>query len=221
MPHRGRPEHLRAAIASIATADDSPRAVYVGHDERGLGPYAIRQQLVEGAAEPLVAFHDSDDLSCADRFAVLRAAMEATSADVIGSHELRVDEIEETVRPVRFPLDVNAALAAAPGFAQLHPTTMVRRAAFLAAGGFSTHLRFANDTQFLYRAYFSLRLRNADAFLYVRRRHREAITVRSKTALGNPRREAIEAEWMRDFERVKSGELPLADSSLRVMRGAA
>jgi len=219
MPHRGREDHLQAALASVSRADCAPRT-YLGRDVEGVGHFVILQQLIERAAEPFLVFHDSDDVSCADRFTTLRAAFDETGADRVGSHELRVDEIEGTVRPVRFPLDVNAALAVAPGFAQLHPTTMVRREAFLAAGGFSTHHRFANDTQFLYRSFFSMRLRNVDGFLYVRRRHPGAVTVRPETALGSPLREAIEAEWMRDFEEVKAGRLALAESSLRVIRGA-
>jgi hypothetical protein len=59
----------------------------------------------------------------------------------------------------------SAALAAGPGHALLLPASAGRMGAIKAAGGFSTNRTFNSDLEFLYRAFFFLRLRNVDEFL--------------------------------------------------------
>ena len=59
-----------------------------------VGPYAIRQELTARSSEPLLILHDSDDISCYDRFTTLRAEMRYHDHYVmVGSHELLVDEL--------------------------------------------------------------------------------------------------------------------------------
>jgi hypothetical protein len=179
------------------------------------GPYVLRQWLAGWAGEDILAFHDSDDLSCQDRFGRLHAEMARWGCDMVGSHELRCDDFGREIRAVRFPLDVSAALGAGPGHAQLFPTAAVRRAAFHRTGGLSTDRVFANDTQFLLRAYFHMIIRNADAFLYVRRKRPGSLTTTSETGLDSPARQEIGRCWKKDFEAVRGGLLPLEESSLR------
>ena len=142
--------------------------------------------------------------------------------EVVGSHELRVDELARSVEVYRFPLDASAALAL-PGSTDrndraheplLHPTVTMVRSGFVRAGGFSTNRKIANDTQFMLRAYFSLRMRNVDSFLYIRRRHPAALTVVKETALGTPLRHYLGTTWGADFEAVKSGKAKLEETSL-------
>ena len=64
------------------------------------------------------------------------------------------------------------------------------------------------------RAYFSLRMRNVDDFLYIRRRHSGALTVAKETALGTPLRHFLGTTWGADFEAVKSGKARLEETSL-------
>ena len=95
---------------------------------------------------------------------------------------------------------------------------MIRRQAFFAAGGFSTDRIISHDTQFLYRAWFHIRMRNADSFLYIRRIHPKALTAHSATKIGSDFRRAIERPWGPDFEAVKSGRLELSKSTLAAVR---
>jgi hypothetical protein len=88
------------------------------------------------------------------------------------------------------------------------------RSGFVRAGGFSTNRKIANDTQFMLRAYFSLRMRNVDSFLYIRRRHPTALTVAKKTALGTHLRHHLGTTWGADFEAVKSGKARIEETSL-------
>jgi hypothetical protein len=242
MAHRGKPTHLAAALRYLQKAAGGEMNIRVGLDvdePRGyedlilvhpaiefyctrpaaLGPYVIRDELTGRSCEPLFLFHDSDDLSCSDRFPVLYTAMIATGCDLIGSHELKLDEMCCEVRAFRFPLDVSGALLREIAHPLQHPTSMIKRDAFRRAGGFSTDRRISNDTQFLLRAHFSMRIRNADAFVYVRRKHEAALTEAPDTGMHMPIRRWLKQTWSADFRAVKNGELQLNDSSLRRVAG--
>jgi hypothetical protein len=178
----------------------------------------IRQELAERSPEPLLTLQDSDDLSCYDRFATLGDTLAETGCDIVGSHELCLDEIRGLVQPVRYPLDCTASLALCANHALLHATLMTHRRAFFDAGGLSTHLIIANDTQFLLRAHFNSSIRNVDEFLYIRRRHAASLTSAPETVYDNPLRRRLSSEWTGDFNAVKRGGLKIEDSSLRPLR---
>jgi hypothetical protein len=243
LPHRGPARYLRAALDALVSVNPRPTAIRVGLDAEDpseyfpftdaypnveflacepapAGPYVIRQSLAESAAEPVLAFHDSDDVSCRDRFHWLLAEMNASGCGLIGSHELRIDEILQDVRGIRYPLDVTAALRERPVHSLLHPTSMVRMADFRGAGGLSTDCIFGNDTQFLLRAYFHVPIRNADRFLYVRRQRRGSLTTDLETGMANPLRQARSQAWREDFEAVKAGRRRLEESSLAAVAGS-
>jgi hypothetical protein len=239
LPHRGSPALLAAALRSIACGEVSAK-VLVGLDSRGtaayrslmsrypaveffqsepapLGPYAVRHALALRARAPYLLFHDSDDVSCRDRIDRLHLAMLSTRAGLVGSHELRIDEICECVTAVRFPVDVNAALRVNPHHPMLFPSTLMRRDSYFEVGGLSTDRTFAYDTQFVFRCSFALRIANVDEFLYIRRRREGSLTTAPATALGTPVRVELLTSWMRDFRSVKAGTMPIDQSSLRVM----
>lgn len=241
LPHRGDPAFLRAALEYIGKAAGGPPAVRVGLDvgdrvEYGafleeypgveffdfspapVGPYVIRQELAERSPEPILTLQDSDDLSCYDRFAVLGDALAQTGCGIVGSQELCLDEMRGLVQPVRFPLDCSAALALRANHALLHATLMTQRSAFFNAGGLSTHLIIASDTQFLLRAFSYTSIRNVDEFLYIRRRHAVSLTNSPETVVDNPLRRRLNFEWTRDFDAIKRGELKIENSSLRPFR---
>jgi hypothetical protein len=240
MAHRGSCQHLDTALRFICHPLGGAPRVRVGLDVEDpgeyadlikahpavefatfspspVGPYVIRQYLAEKSTERLLIFHDSDDISCSDRFMRLHAEMIKHGCDFIGCHELRIDETLERIGAFRFPLDASGALRERPGHALLHPTGMIRRESFFRAGGLSTDQRVANDTQFLYRCYFHLKIRNADDFLYMRRRHPESLTEHPVTGMTNPLRYVLDGAWRRDFEAVKENRLELGVSSLRQM----
>ena len=183
-----------------------------------VGPYVIRQELAENSTEPLLALQDSDDLSCYDRFQVQSDALAEMGCDIVGSHELCLDEMRGVVQPVRFPLDGSAALALCANHALLHGTLMTYRSVFFDLGGLSTDLIIANDTQFLLRAHFNSSIRNVDEFLYLRRRHAASLTNTPETIFDNPLRRRLSSMWTQDFNAIKRGELKIEDSSLRPMR---
>jgi hypothetical protein len=242
MAHRGDPRHLVTALESIARADDAHQVnVRVGLDVESLhdyvqvrerfpgvtfcqvdpapaGLFVIRQHLLESADEEFFYLQDSDDASCSDRFTSQLDELRRTGADVVGCHELRVDEITRTVQALRLPLDVQKALSRGYSESLLNGTAVGVRRAVLRTGGYSTNRRIANDTQFMLRAYFLLRMRNIDGFFYLRRRHKASLTMAPETGLGTPVREGLRAQWAGDFEAILRGALRLEDSSLQHMR---
>jgi hypothetical protein len=241
MPHRGDPQYLRTALQYLLRTAGDSLTVRVGLDVEDIspygdlageypaveffrvspapvGPYVIRQELAERSAEPLLSLQDSDDLSCHDRFTALSEALDETGCDLAGSQELCLDEMRSLVNPVWYPTDPSAGLAICANHALLHATLMTRRDAFFEAGGLSTNQVFANDTQFILRAFFSMKIRNVDEFLYIRRRHSKSLTNAPETDHENPIRHKLDAEWSGDFEAIKSGVMRLGDSSLRTIR---
>jgi hypothetical protein len=238
MAHRGSSDHLRAALAGLAGVQPGPAVVRVGLDgdlpadlqelsaafpdvefyadltAGRVGPYAIRQAVVEACPEPFVVFHDSDDVSTADRFHWLLARLAQTDSGLVGSYELRYDTEDREVRASRFPLDVTAALKVEPRHPLLHPTSAISRERFQRAGGFATDCIFGNDTQFLLRAFFHMPVINIPRFLYIRREHPDSLTCHPETGMDNPVRAARNQQWRNDFLAVLGGSMPLSDSSL-------
>jgi hypothetical protein len=243
MAHRGKRVHLETALHYLRKTAGMKLSVRVGLDvdDQGeyeclvdrfpevefyyaqpapVGPYVIRHELAARSREPVIVFHDSDDISCADRLETLYAAMLGTECDLIGSHELKVDEINESVGCFRFPLDVTHALNNDVGHPLQHPTSIMKRDCFQEVGGFSTDQRVANDSQFLLRAFFNTRIRNVDAIVYIRRRHPQALTVAPETGMQIPLRRRLGASWANDFKAIRNGQLKLEESSLRCIVGS-
>jgi hypothetical protein len=137
------------------------------------------------------------------RRAALLPQLLESGADLIGSHELHVNEVWRKVMAIRYPLDASAALAAADGHTLLLPTSAGRRDAIETAGGFSTNRTFNSDLEFVFRAFFFLKLRNVDEFLYIRRSRAGSLTQAPETGILSPAREAHSAALRKDFERIK------------------
>jgi glycosyl transferase family 2 len=245
-PHRGAESYLRTVVQrTLALRHPGKLKLMVGLDVseiesyrnlehtnqlrlfRGspapVGPYVLRQAMIEASTTDLFMFQDSDDVPSTDRLEVLLAAMRSLDVDMIGCHEMEVNELDRAVRVYRFPLEVSDVLARhdVQGVSHhsleplLHATTLVNREKFLAAGGLSTNRRIANDSQFLLRAHFSMKIANVDEFLYLRRVHRHALTVADETRNGNDLRLSLSRQWGSDFKLVKTGRLRLENSSLQ------
>ncbi|MCU0536860.1 MAG: glycosyltransferase [Hydrococcus sp. Prado102] len=156
-----------------------------------VGPYQIIQSLVTSTNYEAYLFQDADDWSTPERLAILLELMAVSGSQMVGTQEIRVDEIKNIVSPVTYPLDVNLALRDKPGHAQLHPTSLILRSAILSLGGFSNNLRFGGDTEFLLRAHFHLTIRNSPNFCYFRRKRSHSLTTSPCTGLDSPARQAL------------------------------
>jgi hypothetical protein len=126
---------------------------------------------------------------------------------MVGSHEVRIDDIRQKILPVRYPLDVSRALLLGPFQALLHPTSMIRVDKFLAAGGFSTHAKMSMDTQFLFRSYFYFAAVNI-----------ASLTQSQATGMRSLPRLRVSRDWRRDFGRILDGVTNPSDCSLAPTR---
>jgi len=57
------------------------------------GPYVSRERLVRSSPTPIILFQDSDDAPTVSRTGVLIPELLEFGADLIGSHELHVNEV--------------------------------------------------------------------------------------------------------------------------------
>lgn len=180
-----------------------------------VGPFLPRHLLIDRSEYDFIFHLDSDDISVRSRFELQMAELERRKVDMLGSHELRIDEFIKKILIVRFPLNVSEALSNHIFHPLLHSTSVVAKSAYLKTGGYSTEGKFGYDSQFLLRAHFFLKIGNIDEFLYIRYKRPNSLTTNKNTMIGSDRRNFMAWRWKVDFRLVSSGKLKLEDSSLK------
>lgn len=243
IPHKGNPLFLQRCFQPLRKNELLPAHTMVCFDDRNYlklcaddllssstkvslyrnspansGPYQARHAAMGLLGQNYIFFQDSDDISLPNRFALQMNALKERKLDLIGSHELRIDELEKKILVVRFPLDVNASMEKYAFHPLFHPTSLITKEAYERVGGFSTDLRFGYDSQFLLRAFFFLRIGNIDEILYVRFRRKGSLTTHHKTRIGSSLRSFLIWRWKIDFRLVLKNKLTIEESSLNVSR---
>lgn len=185
----------------------------------GAGTFALKEKLILHGESGLVFLNDSDDISTTDRFTQHLIAHHSHPKTIIGSHELRFDEIAKKILAVRYPVDVHVALKRWPGHSMLVGTESFLLEDFERIGGFSTQLKFGADTQFLFRSFFFVDLYNIDEFLYIRKRHAKALTAPESMRKTKEERLRLGQLWANDFVAIRDGKKPLEGSHLTLTKG--
>lgn len=240
IPHRGQIAYLRNLMLFLNKLKNIN--VFVGIDEplieqnfefrssypnipfysfkpNPIGPYVIRNWLINEGRSDFVVFQDSDDIPCADRFEQLSSFMTKNSIPFCGSHEIRMNYFNKTVQAIRYPKDVTTLLRNGPANALLNASCAIKRDAFYYCNRLSEDRIFANDTKFLYYSYFKLnKIGNIDEFLYIRRLYPGSLTTSPLTSIGSPIRRHLTNRWVVDFTLIKLGLLKLEDSCLNYNR---
>lgn len=236
IPHKGNFAHLRNLIGvlnnikninvfvgidqpltghNLRFSDTNLNVCFYSFKPNPVGPYIIRNYLVDQGKSAIIAFQDSDDIPCADRFQRLSEHMTNHKIPLCGSHEIKMDYINRTIQAVRYPKNVNIALEKGPVHALLHPASAMLRETFYFCNRLSEDRIFANDSKFLYYCYFKIsNIQNIDEFLYIRRSHPGSLTTSSNTCIGSPLRTYLKNRWVVDFTLVKLGLLKLEESCL-------
>jgi Glycosyl transferase family 2 len=245
IPHKGNIDALKVCLTHLsATSQFHCCEVLVGFDEAitqkhenlmaafpqvrfwstsspGRGPYALRNAMIKVASGEILAFQDSDDVPTLDRLDCQVRNLNFTADGLVGGHEIRVDRLLRRVSAVRYPLDATSALKQCPGHVQLFPCSIVSRRSFERAGGLGTNLAHSLDTQFQLRAFFSERLINVDAFIYVKTAHNDSLKRDRIAGLDSYVRAKLWAEWQRHFSDVRMSSLSLDNSRLAPLHSAA
>jgi hypothetical protein len=154
----------------------------------------------------------------ADRSCRLARELQLHDVSMVGSHELRLNEFDRLLEMHRFPAEVNFALSHGPDHACLLPTTALYASAYRRSGGFSTAYRMAADTQYIWRSSFSLKIRNVDAFLYLRNKGPGSLTTHRGTGMNAPTRLRLRQCWRNAFVDVSSGAIEMEASALAPVR---
>jgi len=190
-------------------------AKYYNFEPSPVGPYVVRNRLIDEGENELIFFQDSDDLPCTDRFSTLSRFILNNHAQYCGSHEIQMDYEKKTLRAIRYPLNVKDALKVGMGHSLLHPSAVILRKAFYLCNRLSEERTFGNDTKFLYYSYFYLdKILNINQFLYIRRIRPDSLTTSPNTVIGSPARIHLMKNLTRDFCLGKLSKLDIEESWL-------
>lgn len=183
-----------------------------------VGPYPPRHYSILNSDKEYIFFQDSDDISVNRRFLKQLDEIKKRNLDMIGSHELRVDQFARSLILIRYPLEVVKFDSAQLFYPLFHPSSLITRSAYLKAKGFSTNRRFGYDYQFLLRCCFILKMGNIDDFLYIRFKRPNSLTTNSATKFGSSIRSFHQWRWIVDYGLVKANKLNVDQSSLCVQK---
>lgn len=169
----------------ISIVEQFPQVTLLASSDN-VGTYRLIQQVITDTNYDAYLFQDADDWSSCDRLEKLLQALTLTSAELVGTQELRV--YDDKITPVCYPLEVNAALKEKPGHPLIHGSSLVTRDLVMRLGGFATGLRFGGDTEFLLRAYLAAKIVNIPYYCYYHRKRLGSLTTAVDTGLNSPAR---------------------------------
>jgi hypothetical protein len=182
------------------------------------GPYLGRHFSILKTDKKYIFFQDSDDISLKSRYFRQISELKQRGLDMVGSHELRIDQFKKSIVLVRFPEDVNYAFSKRAHNPLFHPTSLITKSAYLKTGGFSTNLKFGYDLQLAMRANFLIKMGNVDDFLYIRFRRQHSLTTSKKTEIGTSLRSFLWWRWRIEMRLVAENKLDLKKSSLWIQK---
>jgi glycosyltransferase involved in cell wall biosynthesis len=153
-------------------AAGEPRMKLLVRENRGL--IATRNELLSAARGELVAWMDSDDVSLPDRLAAQSGVFSADQALVcLGTAAQCIDPEGQNLNVERYPSGHEEILIDQQKKygAMRFPTTMMRRAVALQAGGFREPFRIGEDFDFLLRLSEIGKMGNLPDIHYLYRSH--------------------------------------------------
>jgi glycosyltransferase involved in cell wall biosynthesis len=143
-------------IVDDGSTDDTPRLLdaFARAEPRcriltqtNQGQVAARNLGVRSAKAPLIAWLDADDIAEPERFALQRAHLDShPELAAVGSAIRTIDENSQVTAIVPYPTGpANVAQAMLSSSALAHSAVMMRRAAFMAIGGYREALLHTED----------------------------------------------------------------------------
>lgn len=183
--------------------------------KKNVGPYGLIQAAIDQTAYDAYLFQDADDWSSLDRLELLLEKASQTGAELLGTQEMMI--LEDNLLLNLYPLDVNRAASAHPGYFLLHPSSLVSRDLVTRLGGYATGLRFSGDMEFSLRAALAAKVVNLDRYCYFRRLRKDSLITSRETGLASPARQELDRrikERARENTALAAQGLPLGLSPL-------
>ncbi|MEM9556301.1 MAG: glycosyltransferase family 2 protein [Acidobacteriota bacterium] len=171
------------------------RRLQVFRTSHNVGPYRIKNRILELTRSPWFALQDADDWSHPARLRRQIDAAERWRTQVVGCSFSYIDPDGKVVRPKRMVRHVNLWVRLRKAFVLLHPTTMISTQLLRDLGGFDGQAFVGADDDFLLRAVHVARIRNLPDDLYAYRTHDSALTSTSSTGWGS----SLRANYIRDL----------------------
>ena len=158
-----------------------------------VGPYCLKQQVINSTNYDAYLLQDADDWSSSSRLKLLLTEAQRTGADIVGSQEIEFDCDREEIVPIAYPANVNATLVQDKSCDPLlHPACLISRQILSRLNGFATGLRFAGDAEFLLRARFAALMVNTPYYCYFRRKRAGSLNTTPETGIPTPMTEPIQ-----------------------------
>jgi GT2 family glycosyltransferase len=163
---------------------------------RRVGPEKILDGIVKATSYDAYMIQDADDWSSHDRLDLSLREAERSGADMVGTHEFRINHASRALELAIYPPDINAAMRRVVAHYLLHCTSLMSRALIMRVGGFDQNLKLIADTDFLMRAWHAGQIINLPAFCLFHRIRAHSITTHANTGWQAPVR-LVEDRFMK------------------------
>jgi hypothetical protein len=179
---------------------------------RNVGPEKILNNIIHATDYDAYMVQDADDWSSHDRLELSLRSMEQTGADMVGTHEFRLDLPRKALELCAYPPDVNYAMWRGLAHYILHCTSLIPRALATKIGGFDDKLKVAADTDFIVRACHAGRIINLPSFCLFHRARTGSLTTHDSTGHQSTTRmiedRFIKVRGKRNIELARAGQNP-------------
>jgi len=155
---------------------------------RRVGSEKILDGIVKATSYNAYMVQDADDWSSHDRLELSLREAERSGADMVGTHEFRINHPSQALELGIYPPDVNAAMRQGLAHYILHCTSVISRALIMRVGGFDQRFKLLADTDFLMRAWYAGQIVNLPAFCLFHRIRPGSITTHVETGYESPTR---------------------------------
>lgn len=207
LPHFNCENYLHEAVSSILSQvhqdfelkviDDASstnrwietiRGLVIGDDRvkllqtsKNVGPYRIKNKIIEETRSPYIAFQDADDRSHPLRFSRQISLIEERDAHIVGSSFNYLTADGRIIGRKKMPRYANFWMKLGRSYAVLHASTIVRRDVFDIMKGFDGTTFIAADSDFFLRAAHIYKIINTKENLYDYRMRNDSLSSSSKT----------------------------------------
>jgi len=178
------------AWLNAAAAFSKDRRLKLYRTTENVGPYRIKNRMLDRVDSTFLAFHDADDFSHPLRLEKQMAAIRTPNCDVVGTSFHIIDETGTVIGRRKMAKHCNFWRTLGRSFLLLHPTMLTRTSVMRTLGGFDGETRIAGDDEFVFRALHAFDIRNLPLPLYYYRKHGGALTVKNGTNAGSAVRRA-------------------------------